>query len=342
VAFRTQELVRQLTDFASPSLDMTLWGDKTALPFCYTDGGVFQNEPLGMAMNLVQELPGGRLQGQSRGYLFIAPKPKLSDVQGGITADNSDFKMLAQNLAGAVVGQSEFQDWVMAESFNDKLKLLDTRAAQLQALFTGKTLTAAQTKPVTDALLTALFTKKGVFEPVELTAARAQLQTQYATEYAAITDPAQAAAWLDAVLVLELAADLHCKEEMYIYDFVADPTKLASGGLSAFIGFFDQTYRDHDYDYGRSVAQARIAGYAAQPGSVFEGLHWTPQAIRPIDSKLDSIPMSDVNRDERQAVCNQMLQAADALLSELGLNEVERLGVKELVIKKKIETMLAL
>jgi len=37
-----------------------------------------------------------------------------------------------------------------------------------------------------------------------------------------------------------------------------------------------------------------------------------------------------------------MLQAADALLSELGLNEVERLGVKELVIKKKIETMLAL
>lgn len=66
VAFRAQELNRDLKDYLDPNLDMTLWGSKAALPFCYTDGGVFYNEPLGMAMNLVQALPGGRLEGQSR------------------------------------------------------------------------------------------------------------------------------------------------------------------------------------------------------------------------------------------------------------------------------------
>jgi len=342
VAFRTQELLRDIEDYADPYLDMTLWAGKTVLPFCYTDGGVFYNEPLGMATNLVQELPGGRLDGQSRGYLFIAPKPKASDVQAGITAANSDYKMLAQGLAGAVLGQSEFQDWVMAESFNDKLKLLDTRAAQLQGLYSANTLTAAQTRPVNEALLSAFFTENGALQQAKLDEARAQLKTQYAQEYAEIKDPTQASAWLDSVLVLELAADLHCKEEMYIYDFVADPVKLAGGGLSAFTGFFDQSYRDHDYDYGRSVGQARIAGYAAQAGSVFDGLHWTPKEIRPIDSNLNDVPMSNVDRGKREQVRDQMLQAADDLLAELGLNVFERIGAKDLVIKKRIDKVLAL
>ncbi len=40
------------------------------------------------------------------------------------------------------------------------------------------------------------------------------------------------------------------REEMLIYDFVPVPEKLASNGLLAFGGFFDVSYRKHDYDYG--------------------------------------------------------------------------------------------
>jgi len=34
-----------------------------------------------------------------------------------------------------VVGQSEFQDWITAEGVNDRLRLLDQRADELQTLF---------------------------------------------------------------------------------------------------------------------------------------------------------------------------------------------------------------
>lgn len=343
VAFRTQEIVRDIGDFIGDShLRRELWAGQQTTGFCYTDGGVFYNEPLGMAMNLVQASSDGRFQGTSRGYLFIAPQPKGSDMQAGIRADNANFKMLAKNLAGAVIGQSEFHDWVTAESFNEKLRLLDRRALQLRDLYVHSALDPAATAPVSDALLKALFTKGGVFVPNDLDEARAQLKAQYAAEYASIPDPLRAAAWLDAVLVLELAAELHCKEEMYIYDFVADPKKLAGGGLFAFTGFFDQRYRDHDYDYGRSVAQARIAEYAARQDTIFTGLHWTASKIRAIDPDLNDLPMSAVDEAKRQRVCKQMVDAADSLLQELGLNAIERLGVTKLFLQKQIEKLLAL
>ncbi|GAC1419437.1 MAG: hypothetical protein NVSMB62_12110 [Acidobacteriaceae bacterium] len=343
VAFRTQEIARNISDFVGDRhLRREPWAEQQTMNFCYTDGGVFYNEPLGMAMNLVQDSPDGRFQGTARGYLFIAPRPKSSDMLAGIRADNANFKMLATSLAGAVIGQSEFHDWVTAESFNEKLRLLDRRALQLRNLYVDSALDPAATSPVSDALLKALFTKDGVFVPGDLAEAREQLKGQYAAEYASIPDPLRAAAWLDAVLVLELAADLHCKEEMYIYDFVADPKKLAGGGLFAFTGFFDQRYRDHDYDYGRSVAQARIAEYAARPDTVFTGLHWTPGPIRPIDPGLNDLPMSAVDQDKRHRVCKQMVSAADSLMQELGLNAIERLGVTKLFLQKQIEKLLAL
>lgn len=343
VAFRTQEIVRDISDFTDDRyLRKELWAGQEAMGFCYTDGGVFYNQPLGMAMNLVQDLPDGRHQGASRGYLFIAPQPKGSDVQAGIRAENANFKMLAQNLAGAVIGQSEFHDWVTAESFNERLKLLNRRATQLRDLYVHSALDPAATAPVSDALLKALFTKEGVFLPDDLAEAREQLRVQYAKEYATIPDDARAAAWLDAVLVLELAAELHCKEEMFIYDFVAEPKKLAGGGLFAFTGFFDQRYRDHDYDYGRSVAQARIADYAARADTVFTGLHWAPQEIRPVDPALNDLSMGNVDEGKRRRVCTQMVGAADSLLQELGLNAIARFGVKKLFLEKQIEKLLAL
>ena len=76
VAFRVQDLVRNIVEYTSPWLVRAVWGGLASTTFTYTDGGVFQNEPLGMAKNLVEQVPGGRLNAAQRGYLFIAPKPK--------------------------------------------------------------------------------------------------------------------------------------------------------------------------------------------------------------------------------------------------------------------------
>ena len=109
---------------------------------------------------------------------------------------------------------------------------------------------------------------------------------------------------------------------MLIYDFVADSSLLAGEGLAAFEGFFDISFRKHDYDYGRQVAQQKLAQYAARPDSIFANLHWTPQPIDPIDPKLKHVDMSQVDEEKRKQVKNQIDSAANALLQELGVEVV--------------------
>ena len=353
VAFRVQDLVRNIVEYTSPYLVRGIWDGQASTKFTYTDGGVFQNEPLGMAKNLVEQVPGGRLNAAQRGYLFIAPKPKQSDEvknspdpNVGFSAANANYKTLASRLADSVIGQSEFQDWSVAEGYNDQLLLLDERAGELQSLFLSGTLTPAMTSPVSDALLRSFFAEGNHLTPASLAnlnAARTQLRQQYAAEYARFGGRAVIAdAWLATVLVLELAARLHEKEEMLIYDFVAVPEQLASNGLLAFAGFFDVSYRKHDYDYGRSVAQQQLAKYKAQPGSVFSNLHWTPKPIDPIDQNLNNIQMAQVDEAKRQKVYDQIRDAANELLEELDVTVFIRKPLMWFFIEGQVKKLLAL
>ncbi len=353
VAFRVQDLLRNIADYTSKWLDRSVWAGLPSTTFTYTDGGVFQNEPLGMAKNLVETGSEGHLNSYQRGYLFVAPKQKSSTAVKnsanpalGFNAATANFKTLAGRLADSVVGQSEFQDWSVAEGYNDQLTLLNQRADELVQLFGDKTLTPAITLPVTDVLLKSFYAENGQTTQdsvAKLTAARTQLQQQYASEYAQLSAQAGVAdAWRDSVLVLELAAGLHEKEEMLIYDFVAEPALLASSGLLAFAGFFDVSYRKHDYDYGRSVVQQQLPIYMKQQDSVFSNLHWTPKPIDPIDQKLNGIQMSQVNEAERKKVCSQITDAANALLTELKLNPIVRTGVMLFYVRGEIKKLLAL
>lgn len=357
IAFRVQDLLRNIVEFADPFLVRNLWGGQPSRYFAYTDGGVFQNQPLGMAKNLVERLPGGHLNANRRGYLFVAPQQKTSEEVPYTTASSADpgkffgaananYKALIQRLAESVLGQSEFQDWAMAESVNDKIRLLDERADQLQALFVAGTLTAALTTPISSALLPTFFAEKSGMTPAavaNLNAARLQLKQQYSTEYAGFgADLKTADAWLDAVLVLELAADLHEKEEMLIYDFVADTSLLAGNQLAAFEGFFDIKYRKHDYDYGRSVGQRQLAFYKNQATGVFANLRWTPKPIDPIDPELNNIQMSQVDRRLREKVYSQLCDAANQLLEELNVNVFIRKPVMWFFIQGEIKKLLAL
>ena len=101
-------------------------------------------------------------------------------------------------------------------------------------------------------------------------------------------------------------------------------------------------YRKHDYDYGRTVAQAQLQKYAAQDGSIFAGLQWTPRTIDPIDATLNNLQMSSVDEELREGVCDQICSAAGDMLQEAGLNAIERDPILWLVIKPKVKKALAL
>ena len=129
---------------------------------------------------------------------------------------------------------------------------------------------------------------------------------------------------------------------MLIYDFVPVPEKLASNGLLAFGGFFDVSYRKHDYDYGRSVAQQQLSEYMKQPGSVLANLHWTPKPIDTIDPRLNNIQMSQVDKAKRQRVYDQICEAAEDLLQELNVNIVIRKPLLWFFIQGQVKKLLAL
>ena len=275
-AFRVQDLDRPITDYPDAGLDRKLWNGQPSRFFTYTDGGVFQNQPLGMAKNLVEKLPDGRVTALQRGYCFISPQPKSSekipftadsnaDPSKAFGAANATYKAVLQRIIFSIIGQAGFQDWITAEGVNQKIEFLNRRASALKSLFRDKILLPAQTTPISSVLLAQFPQTK---DPKDLAVARDQLQQQFASDYATLssqTDSATADAWLDSVLVLELAADLHEKEEMLIYQFVAKPGTLAGEGLEAFEGFFDESYRQHDYDCGRQNAQAILKGKIRRP-----------------------------------------------------------------------------
>jgi len=64
--------------------------------------------------------------------------------------------------------------------------------------------------------------------------------------------PEAAEAFIGALATLEAAAQLEKRDKMKIVAVTADAQKeLAGSGLSAFVGFFKKSFREHDYWVGR-------------------------------------------------------------------------------------------
>ena len=128
-AFRPCDLSRNVQDYQTPFLSP--W-QQSPRDFTYTDGGVFQNQPIGLAKNLVDGIDQHQ-DSDTRSYLFISPKPLDSSVSP-IAAKNAVFKTMTNALLNAIFNQAGFQDWIEAETVNDTVNLLNQRATQLAGL----------------------------------------------------------------------------------------------------------------------------------------------------------------------------------------------------------------
>jgi hypothetical protein len=99
--------------------------DWTKGQYVYTDGGVFENEPIGLAMHLIDSLPNapGR-NDEDRFFLFIAPGARKADVDPFLNSSGSDHLSVAKALASAIMGQSRFQDWILKAEHGHVPKVL--------------------------------------------------------------------------------------------------------------------------------------------------------------------------------------------------------------------------
>lgn len=345
-AFRPQELHRLEIEYKS-SQYLVPW-TFSSKSFTYTDGGVFQNEPLGMAKSLVDEIDDHR-NNDSRFYLFVAPGSRGSTSSSEFNLDKANFAGMAKQLATCVFQQARFHDWIQAEEINDKIKVFNTRAMELHAGFLSYlthprpayVIDPTVLAPAAKLLLPPLFgndlAKQG--------AAWGRLKSQFESEYDQLVtannnNSSVADTWIDSILAFETAADLGDSDEMVIYDMTSAETDLASARLEAFQGFFDFLYRDHDYNVGR--AKARLVLKALHSG--LGPLDNYPADIIPTPNpELNNLDMKYVDREERQRVKDRLTQNAHSFMEEIGIpTSLIREAIDLAFISPELRRLLAL
>ncbi|MBP5972247.1 patatin-like phospholipase family protein [Brasilonema sp. CT11] len=79
--------------------------------YLYTDGGVFENEPIGMAKTLVEKID--QTDSSERYYLYIAASLRTLPKNPFTQKKDDDFLVIGVALLNSIFQQSRFQDWVM-------------------------------------------------------------------------------------------------------------------------------------------------------------------------------------------------------------------------------------
>lgn len=81
--------------------------------YIYTDGGVFENEPIGLAISLIESKYGhDEIMAPDRYFLFIAPGARKASSDPFRSTKEADHISVAKALVAAIMGQSRFQDWI--------------------------------------------------------------------------------------------------------------------------------------------------------------------------------------------------------------------------------------
>jgi hypothetical protein len=321
-AFRVIDVIRHRVEFERPNLETVIAPTQT---FSYTDGGTFQNEPLGLAKNLV-DLTDEHQDVESRFYLFVAPGVKSSVSNSNFTAESANFRETLLRLVGAIFGQARFQDWIFAEKINSQIESFNAQVRATMPLFSGKnaaatkrakTLGDAISKVLPDIFLERPAPRTGE-QPLEtLAAARGRVKNQWLEEYKKLP-PANRDGWLDTVLALETTAQLSNREEMAIYGITASNKELASSDLSSFAGFFDRRYRDHDYDVGRAKARAFLTNPKLNDSGQLGPIRYAnPEPLRAIDPQFDGLTLERMDRSPREQVRNRLEDRAHNILAQM-------------------------
>jgi predicted acylesterase/phospholipase RssA len=306
-AFRPEPISRSMDEFgvrlpnkvsaADQGKTFVDWSGRSPAEFAYSDGGVLQNQPLGVAKNLVDFAVADRVRrcGASafrdagdRLYVFIAPHSVKSTAEK-LEAQKITIWNELKQLVHVYLRQAMFHDWIVAEGINQDIRELDNRASGLAKVIAEGSIDIPALLKASSDLNSVLIESRS-----EEQDRQNRLREQYNTEYSSLLEshgPEAATAFVSALATLEAAAYLESRDKMKIVAVIADPQKeLAGSGLSSFVGFFRESFREHDYWVGRVKTRdylmradvRHILGVESWP----KQNSWTPQLPNPSGIEL--------------------------------------------------------
>ncbi len=336
-AFRLLQIDRQGQDL---SYERSVLSPDRTYPFAYTDGGVFENEPLGLAKDLVDQIDQSHLEHDSRFYLYVAPGAKRSAANLKINAADNSYNATYLNtgaaLAGAIFTQARFQNWIATSRINQAIRQFEQQAKELSDVLLKSPQLKSAFSSVADNLLEVLYNQGTADEQQQqIVQDHNRLRQQFTEEYDRLVygtnrsgssgdqGNAVAESWLKLVQALEKVQNLGSKDVMTVYAITSGDVELAGEQLFAFGGFLDQSFREFDYNVGRRKATVFLQRLQTlhQQGSGEGQLYLTNfvagQNLPSTPANLGQVELSQVSRQKRYAVKAQLMNRGQLVIESI-------------------------
>lgn len=273
VAFPTVKLVRRASDYAGSAI-ADAGGTRG---FTYVDGGLFNNEPVGLARDMVAQLEAREpaAEGDQRVYILIDPFAGSNLDESDYAEEPLGYRQLLGRLLSVIMGEASKRDWIRATRVNRRLlwqeKLLETLARVVAALpAPALERVAADARQLADEIARFKISYQAAGRPAPADAMQRHFASMVkrlgplvagggpdarAGYASAGGDPLRCEAFLDLASIVENVADLRKKETLTLHVVAPPPGSLAGDFLGNFGGFFKREWREHDWRRGRADAR---------------------------------------------------------------------------------------
>ncbi len=287
-AFPTVRVERQLADYARSEIyDADL---AATHEFTYVDGGLFNNEPVGLAREMVEglEAVNPRIELDRRIHILVDPYVGSNAAVADFPEAPLGYRVLFGRLLDAVLGEASKRDWIRASRINTRLRWQDellVRVAEAIADVPARDLAAYGARVA--GLAREIAALKVAYDNPNQTPAEGVIQAHLdrnierlgpvlcGEAYAEIRDtPACADAFLNIAYVLENVAGLRKKVDLDLHLIAPAPGSLAGDFFFNFGGFFVEEWREHDWRRGRADARRVMEKLSGQSPE----LTYTPDA----------------------------------------------------------------
>src|SRR5687767_11625623 len=230
--------------------------------FTYCDGGLFDNEPVGEAIDLALEQDGGTIA-PDRAFILVDANLNRSRHAATFT-EREPLLANATRLGAMVRGEAAVRDWLKSQRVNNEVAWRDRVLSDLTAMVRDNRLddAAALSASLYRTASDIVATKRAIFPDrypeTYLDQALERTRRTHADRLTGLT-PLQQEILVRVIFLLNSVAGLDKKQQLKIGIIYTEPKLTAGDTLGAFGGFFHRDWREHDYRLGRRAARARLA-----------------------------------------------------------------------------------
>lgn len=342
IAFEHKVVNRRRSDFSPGKL---YDGAKDPLPTDYVDGGLFDNEPLGLALRIAKEKDSDKQDER----IFILVDPYLSDLSPfGPFPKNIPLKTLFGRLVRVVLGGASQQEWVRAELADQRIQMKDQFLKYVDQIVNQTDLKsdaeiAEFRRSLSDLAKQACKRKRmpaGMsaddYFSKNLERIKNTIRQDQETFRVSHQNGLQRIESLAPIIFLvELVSGLRSRKPSKRYLIAPDPNSLAGDGVANFMGFFHRDWREHDFIKGR----ADTMKFLQRPEILGDQYKGDPNAKYQVDKDLSKAKVSDLSEERREEISGALNRKVEEFLKKMGFGWMKRKAIMWLVSNKVDELM---